>query len=309
MDQAMSNERGSVTMLIALLAAVIMSLGLGFNWLVREHIKNSEGLRTKAEAIIKTRSAYDDLIYIMLTGKRTENAVIIGQRGITGLQSIPIDGSEVIIEGEIFAAVQDSNGRLSLAADDQEPLKRFLRNEAGVAVGAILMDSFQDWIDRDGVPRANGAEASYYTGRGGGYRPRNFQLQYMEELSLIRGMDADLYKRLSPRLTILPITGFNPNTACDAVLKAYLDIDDKTVEKIRTQVAKKPIKTMPELVALTGKAPYLGGAEPPGWFEPSSHIDITVRAGSPRGIYKISTGLTIGYGIFYPFFIHYWREE
>jgi general secretion pathway protein K len=305
----MSNERGSVTILIALLAAVIMSLGLGFNWLVKEHIKNSEGLREKAEAIIQTRSAYDDLLYIMLTGKITENAVMVAQSGITELISIPLDGSEVIVGNGVFVRVQDSNGRLSLAAGDQESLKRFLRNEAGVQVGAVLRDSFKDWIDRDGVPRANGAEASFYTGRGWGYTPRNYQLQYLKELSLIRGMDADLYKRLSPRLTILPITGFNPNTACDAVLKAYLDIDDKTVEKIRAQVAKKPIKTMPELVALTGKAPYLGGAEPPGWFEPSSHVDITVRAGNPRGIYKISTGLTIGTGIFYPFFIHYWREE
>jgi len=50
---SMSNERGSVTILIALLAAVILALGLSFNWLVKEHIRSSESLRDKSEPIIK----------------------------------------------------------------------------------------------------------------------------------------------------------------------------------------------------------------------------------------------------------------
>ena len=303
----MSNERGSVTILIALLAAVILALGLSFNWLVKEHIRSSESLRDKAEAIIKTRSAYDTFIYLMLTGQMTENKILVAQSGITNLKSIPLDGSEVMISDGVFIRVQDSNGRLSLTTQTPDALQRLVSNETDPARAAIFMDSFLDWIDRDDLARVNGAEALYYRSQGFPYTQRNYDLQYMEELALLRGVDAELYKRVSPSLTILPNTGFNPNTAGDSVLKAFLSIDETKMAKIKSYVAKKTIKTMPELVALTGKMLYL--EKPEGWFMPSSYLDIIVRAGSPRSLCKISTGLTIESGIFYPYFIQYWQEE
>ncbi|MFZ1980803.1 MAG: hypothetical protein WAU61_05800, partial [Smithella sp.] len=285
----MGNERGSVTILIALLAAVILALGLSFNWLVKEHIRSSESIREKAEAIIKTRSAYDTLIYLMLTGQVTENKIMISQSGITNLKSIPLDGSEVMIEEDVFIQAQDSNGRLSLTTLNQDALKKLVSNETDPATAAIFIDSFQDWIDRGDLARINGAKAPYYTSHGFAYTPRNYDLQYLEELSLIRGVDADLYKKIYPSLTILPNTGFNPNTANDSVLKAFLSIDDSKVAKIKSYAAKKVITTMPELIALTGKMLYL--EQPEGWFMPSSYLDIIVRTGSPRSFYKISTGL------------------
>ncbi|HVO67144.1 MAG TPA: hypothetical protein VMT12_11720 [Syntrophales bacterium] len=302
-----SNERGSVTILIALLAAVILAIGLGFNWLVKEHIRTSEGLRDKAEAIIKTRSAYDTLIYIMLTGQITENGIVIAQSDITDLKSIPLDGSEVMISDGVFVMAQDSNGRLSLTARNQEALQRLVTNETDSERGAIFTDSFLDWISQGDMARVNGAKAPYYRNHGFPYTPRKYDLQYLEEMKLIRGVDADLFSRLASAVTILPTTGFNPNTAGDSVLKAFLNIDDSKVAKIRDYVARKTIRAMPELVALTGKMLYLEKQK--GWFAPSYYMDIIVRTGSPRSLYKISAGLTIGEGTFYPYFIHYWQEE
>ena len=198
----MGNERGSVTILIALLAAVILALGLSFNWLVKEHIRSSESIREKAEAIIKTRSAYDTLIYLMLTGQVTENKIMISQSGITNLKSIPLDGSEVMIEEDVFVQAQDSNGRLSLTTQNPDALRKLIRNETDSATAAIFIDSFQDWIDQGDLSRINGAKAPYYTSHGFAYTPRNYDLQYLEELSLIRGVDADLYKKIYPSLTI-----------------------------------------------------------------------------------------------------------
>jgi len=307
MKTDMDNERGSVTILMALLAALIVSIGLGFNWLVREHVRTSEGLREKAEAIIKTRSAYDTLIYIILTGRMTEKEILVNQSGMTDLNTLPLDGTEVTISDGVFVKVQDSNGRLSLTTPSPEALRRLVGNETDPARGSEFMDSYLDWIDQDRQARTNGAEESYYKDRGIPYGPRNFDLQYLEELALIRGVDADLYKRLTSFVTILPNTGFNPNTANEAVLKAFLGIDDYRVEKIKAYVGRNAIKTMPELVMLTGKMLYL--EEQDGWFAPSSYVDVTVRTGSPRSLYKISAGLTTRPGLFYPYFIHYWQEE
>jgi general secretion pathway protein K len=43
-----SSNNGSATILTILMAAVIITVGLGFNWLVKEHIKASAGLKNKA---------------------------------------------------------------------------------------------------------------------------------------------------------------------------------------------------------------------------------------------------------------------
>jgi general secretion pathway protein K len=188
-----------------------------------------------------------------------------------------------------------------------DALQRLVSNETDPAKAAIFVDSFQDWIDRDDLARVNGAEAPYYRSQGFAYTPRNYDLQYMEELTLIRGVDADLYKRIYPSLTILPNNGFNPNTASDSVLKAFLNIDESRVAKIKSYIAKKPITTMPELVSLTGKMFYQ--EKPEGWFMPSSYLDIIVRTGSPRSLYKINAGLTMLSGFFYPYLIQYWQEE
>lgn len=303
----MNKEKGSVTILMALLAAVILAIALSFSWLVKEHIRTSEGLREKAEAIIKTRSAYDTLIYLMLTGQVTENKIMISQSGITGLKSIPLNGEEVMIEEGVFVRVQDSNGRLSLTTPNPEALQRLVGNETDADRAAIFIDSFQDWIGRGDIARLNGAKASYYSSQGFSYSPRNYDLQYMEELALIRGVDDDLYKKIYPSLTILPNTGFNPNTAGDAVLKAFLNIDDIRVMQLKSYIARRTITSMPELISLTGKMLYL--KQPEGWFVPSSFLDIVIRTGHPKSFCRISAGLTTGSGIFYPYFIHYWREE
>ena len=61
------NEKGSATILTLLVSAVILTVAIGFNWLVKEHLKAAEGLKTKTEAMMQARSAYDSLIFYILS--------------------------------------------------------------------------------------------------------------------------------------------------------------------------------------------------------------------------------------------------
>jgi len=71
------------------------------------------------------------------------------------------------------------------------------------AIAAAILD----WIDDDATPRASGAEADYYLGRGVPYGPRNATPTSLEELLLIRdvsrellfGADADFNYQVDPR--------------------------------------------------------------------------------------------------------------
>jgi general secretion pathway protein K len=67
---------------------------------------------------------------------------------------------------------------------------------------ASLAAAVKDWRDADDAARANGAEAAQYRSAGRDYGPRNGPFASIEELQQVLGMDAVLYARLAPSLTV-----------------------------------------------------------------------------------------------------------
>lgn len=53
-------------------------------------------------------------------------------------------------------------------------------------------DAILDWFDEDDVPRALGAESSYYLGLDPAYEPRNGPISSLDELLMVRGVTTDL---------------------------------------------------------------------------------------------------------------------
>ena len=196
-----TNNKGSTTILIILIAGVIMTVGLGFNWLVREHIKASTGLKNKAEAILKARSAYDTLIYLMLNGQLATNEMIFsGVQDLTKLTSIPLNGKEVSLADDLYVKVQESNGLLSLININSQAIERLIKNVAQVENTSIPINSLLDWIDFSDVARINGAGKSYYREQQLPYQTRNYALQYKEEITFVRGIGRDIYTKIEKRI-------------------------------------------------------------------------------------------------------------
>jgi len=310
MKSCIRGDSGSATILMMLIAAVIITVGIGFNWLVREHIRASEGLKNKAEAILKARSAYDTIVYLILNGSvLPKEIVVMGGVDISQIKTLPLNGQEVSLSGDVRIRIQESNGLLSLNTiniHNIHPFERLIKRVGFTDTAAIAIDSLLDWVDVDSFSRVNGAEEFYYKGFGLPYGPRNYAVQYMEEIKFIRGFSEELYGKLQPYVTMLPSTGFNPNTASDEVLKAYLDIDEEYLKTLKDYMAKKPVQSDGELFALTGKR--ITGDEDSIYFSPSSFMDVTVSVGQPKSIYTIKAGLRIVQRKDSPYSILYWRE-
>jgi general secretion pathway protein K len=291
-----------------LMAAVIITVGVGFNWLVKEHLKASEGLRNKAEAILKARSAYDTLLYFVLNGRVAEREIVtaVGDE-ISNLRTLPLDGQKVSLSDDLYVQAQDSNGMLSLVNMNTVAMERLIRKVGGLDNTSGIIDSFLDWVDEDNFARINGAEEFYYKGQGLPYAPRNYAIQYKEEVEFIKGIDKALYGKIEPYLTMLPSTGFNPNTAREEVLMAYLDINEESLKDLKDYMSKKTILSDMELFALSGRkiASDIEGV----YFFPSPFIEITVSAGRSRSIYTIKTGLDTRQNMRSPYGVIYWREE
>jgi general secretion pathway protein K len=301
------NNKGSATILMVMIAGVIITVGMGFNWLVKEHIKNSEGLRNKTEAILKARSTYDSVIYLILNGQITQKEVLfIGGQEFLKLEKLPLNNQKVLAGDDVYIQAQDSNGRLSLTSVQEAAMSRMIKRAGHLENAASPVDSLLDWITPGELSRPNGAKSFYYQSRSFPYKSRNYAMQYKEELTMIKGIDQGLYEKMQPDLTLLPATGFNPNTANDDVLMAYLDLSEENLKALRDFMARKPLSSDAELFALTGRRLVHDEGV---FYYPSLFIDVTVSVGQPRSFYTIRGGLNVRQTLTSPYSIMYWIEE
>jgi general secretion pathway protein K len=302
------DNNGSATILSLLVSAVIVTVGIGFNWLVKEHLKAAEGLKNKTEAMLNAHSAYESLIYCILSGTITQKEVVLNKgEDLLGIKNMPLNSSGVLTNKNITIKIQDSNGILSLANPDTEVIRKLIKivmpEKDNVSV---ITDSLLDWIDKDNLIRINGAEDMFYRFERKPYTARNYPIQYKEEFSFIRGMDEGMFVRLSPYITLIPNLGFNPNTAPDEVLLAYLDIDRDTLQDLKDYISNKPVSSDTELFGITGRRVE----RPFGvYFFPSRFWEITIDSGNPKRVYSIHAGIDVRHGLKFPYSVLYWKEE
>jgi len=290
------------------MVAVMLTVGLGFNWLVKEHLQAAESLKSKAEAAAMARSAYDTLVYLLLSGKMMSQEVVLsGVEEVTSLKTLPLNGTPILLTENVSVRIQDTNGMLSLTTLNSEAMKRLIKSLLPMENSAIPVNSLQDWTDSDDLTRLNGAERSYYRREGFPCPPRNYALQFGEEFGWVRGMSSEGYDRLRSNLTLLPSTGFNPNTASDEVLMAYLDINEDTLKRIKAYRAESGEITASALYVLTGGKVARRKASTA--YSPSPYLDIQLSAGRPQSMYTIYAGLHLRESGFAPYNVLSWREE
>jgi len=301
------HDRGSATILCLLISAVIITVGIGFNWLVQEHVRAAEALKNKTENMLEANSTYETLMYSVLAGTVTQRGVLL-YKGVDllGVASIPLNSTKVSVKETITVKMQDSNGLVSLSSFNKDILGRLIKHWTTDQRAATITDSLLDWIDPDKLSRINGAEDQFYRAEGKPYTPRNYPLQYKEEISLVRGMDYALFTTLSPYVTMLPSTGFNPNTAPNEILMAYLDIGTETLQNLRGYMANRAISSDLEIFSFTGKRIVLDEGVN---FFPSQFWEVTIEAGTPHPLYTIHAGIDMSNGVSSPYSIIYWKEE
>jgi len=117
---------------------------------------------------------------------------------------------------QISLRLVDAAGQVDLNASDT-PLLAALIRDAGVSAprADALAAAIADWRDADELARPQGAEHTHYRAAGLAYGPRNAPFESVAEVQGVLGMDAELYARLWPQLTlysgrVLPDPRFAP---------------------------------------------------------------------------------------------------
>lgn len=302
-------NRGSATLITLFITTIILTLSLSFNWYVREYLKNVEAFKQKIEAMLISYSNFDLLCYLITTGSFTYREIQLPSipKLELSFKHIPLDGTPFILaDKDLIIKVYDSNGLITLNPVNEDGLLRVLK-KYGVRSPEAFLERYYDWIDTDNFRRLYGAERQDYLAEGYEYGPRNYPLQYEEEFMLIKGFSYELTKNILPYLTLLPGSGFNPNTSPPEVLEIVLNIDETAVKQIvqyRTKI--KPITSDEELYSLAGK-PVFPGVEYD--FKPSKFLKILMKYQKETTVYELKVGLKAVPSQNTPFEILQWKED
>jgi general secretion pathway protein K len=299
-------------LLTIFLTMIIITAGIGFNMLVKERILTAVALKDKAEAMVRARSTFDTLIYAMISGE-TGNASI-STRGAPslGIDKLPLNGAPVNAsvvsprgrKVEIVVSAQDSNGMLSLHNVDANAMQNIIHLMDPEKNAASIVDSYNDWVGKGNTVSPLGAGNEYYKNAGLSYGPRHDALPYMDEMLLIRGMDRGLLDKLKKTATILPQSGFNPNTAGEEVLMSYIG----ATRSDAAQIAKSSgdVKGPGDMFKYSGRAFSTMDSRD---FVPSGYYEVMVKAGVNGAQYIINAGVGLKETQYMPYNIYYRREE
>lgn len=195
-------------------------------------------------------------------------AVFEAFRPITDPRRWQHDGSQHefrLGEALITVSVLDESAKIDINEGSPVLLKGLLRS-VGVAEPEAdkLVDAIQDWRDPDSLSRPAGAEEEAYKSAGLSQRPANAPFQTLDELRLVMGMTAELYRRIEPMITIYSRQpGINFTIASREVLLAIPGVSPEQVDAFITartaaRAANQPAPPFPQAAAFAAVPNMIG---------------------------------------------------
>lgn len=129
--------------------------------------------------------------------------------------------------------IVDEERKININTASPEVLKKFFMIIPGCAESdaEILASSVIDWRDEDSVSLAQGAEDDFYTHLTFPYECKDAPFEFLDELLLVRGINATIYDKVKNYLTVWGSGMVNINTASVPVLMV-LGVDEPLAAKI-----------------------------------------------------------------------------
>jgi general secretion pathway protein K len=175
----------------------------------------------------------------------------------------PPDGTaqHIFVNGiAVTLTIQDEAGRIDLNYASRNTLRDLFKSQ-GADDADALADHVVDWRSPGSTKSLKGATADDYSNAGYGYRPRGSPFQSIDELRLVMGMTADLYKRVEPALTVYSHSpNFDMRVAPKQVLEIIPGMDEqKAEEEVAARAGDIKLADTSPVVASFASAPILNG--------------------------------------------------
>jgi general secretion pathway protein K len=188
-----TSERGVILIALLWILTALSVIALSFSRETFVEVAAARNTQSLEDSYFVARAGFEAAIYQLI---QRRYAPALRQ---TELQDAPDPLDLGIVTGTLGGSVyrvdiQDESGKISVNTVSEEQLRN-LAEAAGIGKpdSAIITDSILDWRDTDSSSRLNGAEDEYYQALNPPYKPKNRQIDTIEELLLIRGMTAEYF--------------------------------------------------------------------------------------------------------------------
>jgi len=164
-----------------------------------------------------------------------------------------------IDDGMIIGSITDANRYFNLndLVDDAgkanpKAIVIAKRLFTSLDLDAHLVDALVDWMDKDDIPMASGAEKDAYFDRP--YHIKNARLDRLQEIKLVLGFDRKVFAKLKKFVIVRPslsggITPININTASAVVLAAqFPNMSAQAAEQVVADRKNTPFTNTASLV-------------------------------------------------------------
>lgn len=246
--KTLRNERGFALVLTLVVTAILVAVAAEFIHGVYVDTSLQRNYVNLQQASLMAESGVKGGIELLRTLRQG------GSDSTALLQTLerPLDLEDE--KGKVSVTMEEENGKVNLNAVSEfhDQTRRRLLRLRGLPEG--IGDAVADWVDPDGDPRPDGAEAPYYQALPAPYLPRNGRFETFGELGLVRGLSPALVQGLSPYATVYGADwAIDINTAPAQVLMAIHD--DMTEELARSVIERrrqKPFASIGELATVPG---------------------------------------------------------
>ncbi len=257
-----NNEQGMALLLVLIVVTLLTSIlmELSYSTLIEQRL--AETFRDNTRAYFLARGGITAGQKLLLTDNNEYDAHTEAWAG--GISSYPVG------EGFVSLTVKDLNGQLginSLVVGNNPQavvVDCFYRLLLALEIDdpAELTAGVIDWLDQgddnfqliqtDGLDiPVVGAEDLYYQGLALPYACKNGPLESLDELLLVRGFTKDIFKIVSPYLSVTDSKQININTVGREVLLALSSkIEEQTVDLIIDSRRDAPIRSIEKLKTL-----------------------------------------------------------
>jgi general secretion pathway protein K len=235
-SSGLSAQNGFAVPVVLVISMIIIAIATSITYTVRQKIRIAEEIINRGKAYTKSYGALNTVLYNLSTS--TFNTYAIDVRQPNGdILKWNIYGKPIEIEKGVTAKLRDIAGMISPLFDETYlslMLNRYYKKPEMIQT---FIDTLADWQDMDDFTRLNGAEAYDYKMARLQCSPRNFFIQTIDELNLLKGFDPEILNAIKGDLTYWRAGHLNCMTMSPEMLSVlFLDANlVKTIVESRDQ--------------------------------------------------------------------------
>jgi len=240
---AKDGRRGIALVIVLMVVTILTVLVLEFHLSTRVDLRISANIADDLRAFYLAKSGVNVAGQYLLEDAEDNNVDHLGEDWAQELPPVPVGDAYVIVRMQDEYARLNVNRLLRSSGRPNTIVQDTLTQLCQIlGLDPVLVEAMIDWMDEDNEHFVTGGYEDTVYGYGTDAMPypsKNAPLDTAPELNLIAGMNNEVYKILSPYLSIHSSSRVNINTADVNLLKALiLAIDPTADEGLANQIVE-----------------------------------------------------------------------